>query len=304
MSKEFKIGLITIIAGGLLYYGFNFLRGSDLFSPTSRYYVYYPNVSGLNISNPVYFNGLPVGRVSGFKLQQEKSRIIVSMDIEEGVFVGQDAVASLANDGLFGGKAIILDVGKSSVPMEEGDTLKADTHGDLFSQFEPVADNLTTTLQDINILLDHLNNTDFPGLVDTLKYSVGSLTAKVNRLEVQPTIDSLTAMISSFKKRSDQLEGLMASSTALLDSLNQLPLSNTLRNLDSTLMNANNLLMAMQSEEGNLGKLMKDDSLYNNLNKVLLDLDQLILHFNNHPKDFMSPLGKKHKKLKGLPEEQ
>ena len=72
MSKEFKIGLITIISGALLYYGFNFLKGSDIFSPSNRYYATYANVAGLNVSNPVYFNGLPVGRVSGFELVQEK----------------------------------------------------------------------------------------------------------------------------------------------------------------------------------------------------------------------------------------
>ena len=71
MSKEFKIGLLTIIAGALLYYGFNFLRGTNLFSPADTYYVVYRNVAGLNVSNPIYFNGLPVGRVSGFELDQQ-----------------------------------------------------------------------------------------------------------------------------------------------------------------------------------------------------------------------------------------
>ncbi|MEQ9304265.1 MAG: MlaD family protein, partial [Marinoscillum sp.] len=77
MSKEFKIGLITIIAGALLYYGFNFLKGSDLFSPSNRYSATYTNVSGLNVSTPIYYNGLPVGRVSGFELKQSLGYIIV-----------------------------------------------------------------------------------------------------------------------------------------------------------------------------------------------------------------------------------
>ena len=188
MSKEFKIGLITIIAGALLYYGFNFLRGSDLFSPSNRYYATYTNVSGLNVSNPVYFNGLPVGRVSGFKLVQAKGYIVVSIDIDETLEMGRDASATLANDGLFGGKAIVLNVGESAEKAQPGDTIASEMDGDMLSQFEPVADNLNSTITKLNELLDELNRTDIKGTVDTLKYAIGTITHKVNNLEIERVI--------------------------------------------------------------------------------------------------------------------
>lgn len=303
MSKEFKIGLITVIAGALLYYGFNFLRGSDLFSPRSRYFVTYPNVTGLTVSNPIYYNGLPVGRVSGFQLQQLKGRIVVALDIDENVLVGKDAKATLANDGLFGGKAIILDVGKSQEILMPGDTLKADIDGDLLSQFEPVADNLNTTITKLNDLLDQLNSTDIKGTVDTLKYSIGSITNKVNRLDLQQPIDSLTMLISSFKERSEQIEGVIAGSEQLMDSLNSLPLGQTMAKLNQSMDELNKIMASIQSEQGTVGKMLNNDSLYNNLNKVLVDMDKLIIHFDNHPKDFLKPLGRSNKKLKGISQE-
>lgn len=303
MSKEFKIGLITIISGALLYYGFNFLRGSDLFSPTNRFYVAYPNVTGLNVSNPVYFNGLPVGRVSGFKLEQNKSRIIVSFDVEETLMIGSDAKATLANDGLFGGKAIVLDVGVSADLLEPGDTLMADIGEDLIPDLEPLSDNLNTTITKLNDVLDQITKTDIEGLVDTLKYSVATITSKVERMDVERPIDSLTLLISSFKQRSDQLEGVIAGSEKLMDSLNALPLGQTVAKLNQTMDEVNKLLIAVQSDEGTVGKLMNNDSLYNNLNKLLVDMDELIIHFNNYPKDFMRPLGRKHSKLKGVSKE-
>lgn len=299
MSKEFKIGLITVIAGALLYYGFNFLRGSDLFSPRSRYFVIYPNVTGLTVSNPVYFNGLPVGRVSGFELQQQKGRIVVSLDIDENVMVGNDASATLANDGLFGGKSIILDVGKSEALLQAGDTLHSEIDGDLLSQFEPVADNLNTTITKLNNLLDQLNQTDIRGTVDTLKYSIGTITSKVNRLDLQQPMDSLTALISSFRKRSDQLEGVIASSELLVDSIRSLPLGESVAKLNQSMDELNKIMMSIQSEEGTVGKMLNNDSLYNNVNRLLVDMDNLIIHFNTYPKDFMSPLGRKNKKLRG-----
>lgn len=303
MSKEFKIGLITIISGALLYYGFNFLRGSDLFSPSNRYYATYTNVSGLNVSNPVYFNGLPVGRVSGFKLVQDKGYIVVSFDIDEGLVIGKDASATLANDGLFGGKAIVLDVGKSTELAQPGDTLGSDMDGGLMSQFEPVADNLNTTITKLNDLLDELNKTDIAGTVDTLKYAIGSITYKINKLNVEGTIRNADELLISIKNRSEQLEGVITSSKSLIDSLNAVPLAETLAKVNESLDHVNKLLLAVQSDEGTVGKLLNNDSVYNNLNQLLVDMDELIIHFNNYPKDFMGPLGRKNKKLKGISQE-
>ncbi len=303
MSKEFKIGLLTIVAGALLYYGFNFLRGTNLFSPTNTYYITYPNVTGLNVSNPVYFSGLPVGRVSGFKLEQEKARIVVSLDIDEEVFVGEDATATLANDGLLGGKAILLDVGESQTRLLPGDTLNSEIAGDLFEQFEPVADNLNSTITKINTLLDQLNETDLKGVVDTLKYSIGSITRKINRIDVQPLMANLEDVTESFNDRSKQLDTLLRSSNVLMDSLKSIEYNTLVQNLNTTIEGINDLMANLKSDQGTIGKLMTNDSIYNNLNKLLVDLDELAIHFNNYPRDFMKPLGRKNKKLKGVSQE-
>lgn len=303
MSKEFKIGLLTVVAGALLYYGFNFLRGTNLFSPAETYYITYPNVTGLNVSNPVYFSGLPVGRVSGFTLEQEKNRIVVSLDIDQDVFVGEDATATLANDGLLGGKAILLDVGESKTRLLPGDTLNSEIAGDLFEQFEPVADNLNSTITKINTLLDQLNETDLQGVVDTLKYSIGSITRKINRLDVQPLVSNLDSLTLSFNDRSKQLDTLLQSSNVLMDSLKAIEYNALVGNLNKTMEGINELLANLQSEKGTIGKLMTNDSIYNSLNKLLVDLDELTIHFNNYPKDFLRPLGRKNKKLKGVSQE-
>jgi len=300
VSKEFKIGLITIIAGGLLYYGFNFLRGSDLFSPTNQYYVVYSNVSGLTVSNPVYVNGLPVGRVSGFDLQQQKNEIVVSLDVDEEVRINKGSSAHLANDGLLGTKAIVLVFGKSDGFLSPGDTLNSETDGGLLDRFDPAIDNINTTITKLNAVLDQINETDIKGVVDTLKYSIGSLTYKANQLDVESTLASTNELLTSFKERSDQLDGVLASSKSLIDSLNSLPLAETLLRLNESLEHVNGLLLAIQSDSGTVGQLLQNDSLYNNLNKTLMDLDGLIIHFRNYPKDFTKPFGRKHNKLKGI----
>ena len=56
--------------------------------------------------------------------------------------------------------------------------------------------------------------------------------------------------------------------------------------------------------QGTLGQLMVNDSLYNNINQLMYDLDNLIIHFNNYPKDFLKPLGRKNSKMKGIKQSQ
>lgn len=305
MSKEFKIGILTVVAGALLYYGFNFLRGTDLFSPSERYYVIYPNVAGLNVSNPVYFNGLPVGRVSGFDLQQRMDRIVVSLDIDQNVFIGKTDTAKLANDGLLGGKAIILRHGPSSERLSVGDTLNPAIDGGIFDQFQPVVADLNTTINKVNELLDQLNSTDLQGTVEELKGAIKDMRGTVYQLrpEVQSAIQEYTSLATSLKGQIENIEPILKKTDLLMDSLNAVELSGTVANLNRTLDNVNNIMAALQSEEGTLGKFMMNDSIYNNLNKLLVDLDELAIHFNNYPKDFLKPLGRKNKKLRGVSQE-
>ena len=305
MSKEFKIGILTVVAGALLYYGFNFLRGTDLFSPTDRYYVVYPNVAGLNVSNPIYINGLPVGRVSGFQLQQNEGRIVVALDIDQGVFVGKSSSATLANDGLLGGKAIVLDIGESVDRLEVGDTLKSEIDGGILSEFEPVADNLNSTITKINDLLDQLNSTDLQGAVEELKYAIRDMRRTVTQLkpELNEAINEYTNLASSLNARVEEIQPILQKTDVLMDSLNALQVNALVGNLNETLTSINTILANLQSETGTVGKLMNNDSVYNNLNKLLVDLDKLIIHFDNYPKDFMKPLGRKNKKLRGVSQE-
>ena len=141
------------------------------------------------------------------------------------------------------------------------------------------------------------------GAVDTLKYSIGKITGEIAAFDAGGVSDSLKVVMASFKEKGEGLDEVLKSSKSLMDSLQNLPIRKAIVSLTNTLEQTTELLEAMQSSDGNIGKLMKDDSLYNSLNKLLVDLDKLAIHFNEYPKDFMKPLGRKHKKLKGVPQE-
>jgi phospholipid/cholesterol/gamma-HCH transport system substrate-binding protein len=305
MSKQFKVGLIALVSGVILYWGFNFLKGTDFFSPTNKYYVIYDNVDGLNKSNPVIINGLAVGRVSAIRLMQNKENsILVQLDIDEGIVLGESTKASLSNTDFLGSKGIILTIGDISKPIEAGDTLVAVRDkgiGELLESAEPVANNLNTTITRVNEILiglkgsgEKINNTI--GELETMIIGVNGMIAE-NQRSIAEIVASTAVLVNNVNDKVEQLNPLLQKSNGVLDSLNGLDLQATLANVDTVLFTLNETLQAFQENDGTLGKLMTEDSLYNNINKVLVDLDKLVIHFDQYPKDFMKPLGRKHSKL-------
>lgn len=310
MSKEFRIGLIALIAGGLLYYGFNYLKGTDIFADTNRFYVEYENTDGLTVGSIIKIKGVQVGRVSDVLFQPGKGNVLVELDLQGNIQVGDSTVAELTNDGFFGGKAIILYRKEHQKVLEPGAYLipKVDKGiSEMIESAKPITDNIQVTIREINEILlgmegfgQSLNSA--VGNMDTLMQSFRYLVEK-NDTKINRSFNKVDSILIDLSKAMKPLEATMKNLEIASDSLKSVDFNTTIKSTNALLVNINSTLDSLKNEQGTLGKLMTSDSLYTNLNKTLVDLDKLIIHFNNYPKDFMGPLGKKHKKLEGLKED-
>ncbi len=305
MSKEFKVGLIAIVSGIILYLGFNFLKGIDFFSPVKKYYALYDNVDGLIASNPVIVNGYSVGRVSRISILQEKDyKILVEMDVDESLLLGDSTTATLANSDFLGSKAIILDINEITTPLDDGDTLISVVDkglSELLASAQPITDNLSITIRRINEILLGLQgsgekiNTTLDELNGTLG-GVNRLIAK-NEASITLAIAEFSQTMVEVKERIASLDPIINKSGETLDKINALELEQTLKEVSVLLATMNETVESINNGEGTVGKIMTDDELYNNLNQAMIDLDSLLVHFNQYPKHFMAPLGKSHKKV-------
>lgn len=305
LNKEFKVGIFAIGTIAMFYLGFNYLKGIDFFSRTDRYYVVYDNVGGLLKSNPVKISGFNVGRVANIKLiQKESSSVVVTLDIDKDIILGDSAQAIL-DVSLLGDVAIIISVGDITRPIEPGDTLMARSDPGLTEMLvestAPITDNLPATIANLNDLLE-----DLYGTGDTLKMALASFARTSDRLNytLAANQDEITETIQNFKKLSvnlnesiSGLKPLLGKLNNLADSLNNVDLAQTIDKLNLLLDQASKSAEALSNTESTLGKLMNEDSLYNNLNKTLEDLDSLLININNNPKHFFAPLGKSSKKI-------
>jgi phospholipid/cholesterol/gamma-HCH transport system substrate-binding protein len=304
-NKELIVGIFSIVAITLLYAGFSYLKGVDFFHTNKHYYAKYDNISQLAVSNPVLVNGFAVGRVSAINLMPAlKNKVLVELEIDSKVILGRGAKATLNSDFL-GSKSILLDLGDYKNPIHDKDTINAAVAKGMLDMLSetatPVADNVQTTLRKLNTLMDHLT-----GNLDQLKIIFQKLQNTPDK--INGTIDNAGARIDelsiSIKSVATKLNGTMTELDPTLknlkilsDSLAQLKLSVTLNKVNETLTSINGTLARFQSGDNTVGKLMTDDELYTNLNKLLLSLDTLAVHFNSNPKHFLSPLGKSSKKI-------
>jgi phospholipid/cholesterol/gamma-HCH transport system substrate-binding protein len=304
-NKEFKVGLFMAMALVLLYLGFNFLKGIDFFSSTKKYYAIYDNVDQLAASNPVLVNGFAVGRVSHIRIMQEnQNKVLVELDIDSDVQLG-DSTKAILNSDFLGGKSILLNIGKVTTPLQPKDTIKAEVAKGMFDVFtetaEPVADNLQSTIRKLNTILDNFskNSEDLNLIFAKLKSTPDLVNHTLSNSNAK--IDELTA---SFKTTSDHLNQTLTdlrptlrNFQVLSDSLKRMEINQTILKTQQTLSHLNETLAKLSKGDNTASKLLTDDSLYVNLNKMLLSIDSLANHFNNNPKHFMAPLGKSKKKI-------
>jgi phospholipid/cholesterol/gamma-HCH transport system substrate-binding protein len=304
-NKEFLVGVFAVAVLTLLYFGFNFLKGIDFFSSTNSYYAKYDNVLQLTPSNPVLVNGFAVGRVSSIKLMpQEKNRVLVELEIDSDVILGKGAKATLSTD-LLGSKTILLDLGNQKNPLKDKDTIQAEIAKgmlDMISeQADPVVENVQTTLRKFNALMDNLNGTvtELRPLLDKFKETPG----KINNT-VEKAGSKLEELSASFKAISEkinvtltELDPTLKNFKVITDSLKQVELNKTLQKTQETLAGLTEVMAKLKKGDNTASKLLTDDELYINLNKMLKSFDSLANHFNSNPKHFLSPLGKSSKKI-------
>jgi phospholipid/cholesterol/gamma-HCH transport system substrate-binding protein len=304
-NKEFKVGVFAVVTLVALYYGFYFLKGIDFFTTTTKYYVVYDNVNTLAVSNPVKVNGFAVGRVSAISIMPMKDhKVLVEIDIDSEIKVG-DSTKAILDSELLGGNFIVLSIGDFKEPKKKGDTILAELAPGMFDLLkntaEPVASNLQTTLGKFNIVIDNLsrNSMRLDSIFKKLQSTPDILNTTLLNANDKITVVSgnFTDVASNINGTLNDLRPTLRNLAVISDSLKQLELNKTIVRTQQTLASLNETLGRLKKGDNTVSKLLTEDSLYVNLNRLLLRMDSLVEHINQYPKHFTAPLGKSHKKV-------
>ena len=295
-NKEIQIALVAILGVVVLYYGMNFLKGLTI-STESNYYVKFNDISGLSNSCPVYANGYKVGVVQNIIYDYtNQENIVAVLEIEDEMRMPKGTTADIVSDFL-GNIKLELKLGDMAAGfLEPEDTIIGGQDkgalakaAEMIPQVQALLPKLDSILVSVNALLADPAIANSLHNIDQITGSLTSTSRELNRLTV-----SLNQQMPQMLENAD---GMLANANTLTRNLNELDLAATMQKVDNTLRNVEQMTAKLNSKDGTLGLLMRDPSLYNNLNATMMHADSLMIDLKQHPKRYVhfSVFGKKDK---------
>jgi phospholipid/cholesterol/gamma-HCH transport system substrate-binding protein len=302
-AREIKVGLLAAICLLLLFFGFNFLKGVNIFSPTNSYHGVYTNLHGLEEQAAVLIRGHKVGQVDAIHYDFTRdSAFTIDISVNTDIALPQGTQMALVPNGLLGGMAVEL-----ILPEESG--VKSQESRDYIAHGA------------------YLLTTYVPGLMESLQgeliakiasavENVDSLVAQVNgQLEgdhLKATLANVDRISTDLTSVSSDLKGLMATQVptivnnadtaianlnVIVADIKDANLKATVARVDTAVNGVNTLIAEVRSGEGTVGQLLYNKSLYNHIDAAVLSADSLLTDLKAHPKRYVhfSVFGKKDK---------
>ena len=296
MKREVKIGIFAIVMLLSLWAGIRFLSGIDIFSRNITYYATYENVSGLQTAAAVTIHGVKVGTVESITFDPSKSNEVeVALSVKRQYRLPVDSRAVIYNDGLMGGKAIMLELGSASEVLERGDKITSvagsdmmssigNELGDLKGKLTVVADNLATTLANLNTLVEQ-NTDNLSGTMSNLNSISASLDGvlKKERTNIEGIVASLNGLAEMLDQNTERFDRIIGNVDAVAEQLEQAKVDSLVKAFTATADNLSRMLASINAGEGSVGELMNDKELYNNLATASGNLSALLADLKEHP---------------------
>ncbi|MEJ5056387.1 MlaD family protein [Sphingobacterium sp. MYb382] len=310
ISNETKVGIITVLALALLFIGYNFLKGNDVFTNENEYYTDYDNVDGLTVSKPVVVNGYQIGRVSKLTLL-DNGKIRTNFKIKKDYNIPSNTVATIVSADLLGSKAIVFELGNSKTMAKDGAPLLSDVQANLLEKVEPLQKKienlvvkLDSVLSAVNSALDTEFQRDFKSSLRSISVSLKNMekittdveglmgTEKIRLARILQNLESIT---QNFKNNNEKINSILANLNNLSSDLSSTEIKATIDNANKAMQDVLAITDKINKGEGSVGLLLHDDKLYNNLNSATYEFDQLIKDVKERPGRYirLSIFGKK-----------
>lgn len=314
VSNEFKIGLSVVLATVLLIFGINYLKGNSFFGGDDVYYAFFPSSGTLSPSSSVTLNGVVIGNVISVdlvdpnKFIDPNKRVLIKFSIQkDGMKIARGShitiVPGILNTEVQLQQNYIAEHGYLNI----GDTIYGSVSQELTEQLEtqllPVKrklEDLMTSIDNIvtsitvfwdtsaaNTLNQGLNEVKiaiarFGNVAYNLDDLITSEKAKLGRI-----FDNVEDITYNFKETNASLKRTIGNAEAITDSLMTSDLKGVISSATETLQRLNLALKDASEGNGTLGKLLKDEQLYNELNSTAQRLQDLVDDIKVHPERYI-----------------
>ncbi len=296
-TKEVKIALVAIVGGVILFYGLNFLKGVTVFSSDNSYTIAFHNISGLSTSSPIYADGYRVGVVKSIDYDyRNHDTILVHVDINKEFRIPKGSSAEIVSDLLGNIQVNLLLANNPRERIEPGEVIVGNLNDgavgqmkDMIPTIQKMLPKLDSIMASINVLLAD------PAIAQSLhnvRTITSDLTVSTKQLNVLMT--TLNHRVPGMLGKADDI---LSNTQQLTNNLAQIDVTSTMAKIDATLDGVQLFTQKLNNEQGTLGLLLNDPSLYNRINTTVLSADSLLVNIKQHPKRYVhfSLFGKKDK---------
>lgn len=304
-AREIKVGVLATVCIFLLFFGFNYLKGVNIFSSIHSFHGVYTNIHGLELQAPVYIRGYKVGQVDNIDYDFTRdSSFTVDISIKRNINLPEGTSMALVSDGIMGGMAIELILPATEVASKED------------IAYLPTGATIPTTV--VPGLLDGLQEAVIQPLSNTLASLdtlVGQLQAQLDNNHIESILSNADIAVADLQSSSKQLKQVMSHQvpsviTKLDTTMSDLQqvvtdvkaanIKATVARVDTALNNVNYLIADFRSPNGTVGMLLNDKGLYNHIDSAVVSVDSLLVDLKANPKRYVhfSLFGAREKKKK------
>lgn len=296
-TKEVKIALVAIVGVVVLFFGMNFLKGLNIFSSEDNYYVQFSDITGLSSSSPVYADGFKVGVVKDIiydYTHTEGSKVLIGVDKQ--LRIPQGSSAEIVSDMLGNVKVNLLLANNPREKVAPGGLIKGMINDGAMGKLQDMVPAVEKMLPKLDSIMTSLNAILADPAIRQSLHNVQTITDNLTTSTAQ-----LNTLMAGLNKN---VPGMMAKANNVLDNTETLTanlaavdVASTMRQVDQTIANVQQLTAKLNSKEGSLGLLMNDTQLYDNLNSTMRNADSLVIDLRQHPKRYVhfSVFGRKDK---------
>ena len=277
-KTEIRVG-VTVVFGLIIFIWILGWAKNFSLNPSENYLdIKFNNASGLEVGDDVTVNGVRKGNVEDIKVESQS--VIVRVALDNDVNLKEDAKFGISMLDLMGGKKVEIYPGTSENKLDLSKVQEGSFNADIPAVMNLVGsmqNNITDAVKDINITLSSLNEylTDKKMQSDIKRSmsNLNSLTSKIN-LMIDENRENVRKLTANTLELTDEAKSFITENKASIKSTVD-ELNNVLVKTDSLLSKANLIADETKSQKNNLGKILYDETTFNNLNETLNQINEL-----------------------------
>ena len=296
MRKEFKVGIFAIAVMVASFFLLNYLQGEDIFNRELEIVAHYEDVQGLVPSAPVFIKGYKAGKVTDVEYDAENAVFNVTCSVLKEFPISVDSKLSIYSTDIMGTKGVRIILGTSETMIESGDTLYgivepglmddlAEGLSPLLEKVSSTLDSLGTTVSGVNRLLSDANTSSISRTLKNLELAVANV--KDLSRTVKGKSEEINNLMQNLSDFSESLTGIASKADTTLTDINKIVSTVSEADLNGVVTSFKELLDNVNDPDGSIGKLLKDDSVYNSVDSLLLDLNVLVNKIEQNPKKYL-----------------